>query len=613
VAKKAKEKKNFFLVFVFFLFETSSRGGVAVQVEENEHVENGDVAAPAAGDSAAAASTSMEDGSGNMADANPTGHFSAEFNVEDLSVTSVLLSQPDSRDIHLGSVTLLYCGQMLVENEQIELNYGNRYGLLGVNGCGKSTLMRALASGEFPIPKWVDIHLLSEEVQPSDMSALEAVIEETKREIERLEDLQMKLLEVNPDSPQLQYIDEKLEALDPNMLETRAGELLHGLGFTLTMQRKKTKDMSGGWRMRVALARALFVSPTVLLLDEPTNHLDLEAVVWLEEYLRHYPHILMLVSHSQDFLNSVCTHTIHWQNQKLIVYGGNYDTFIRTRTENETNQVKAYKKQQDEIAHMRKFIASAGTYANLVRQAKSREKIIEKMEAAGLYTMPLKDPAWNFEFSDCHKLPPPVLSFDRVSFGYNKNDILYSDVSFGVDCDSRIALVGKNGAGKSTLIKLMVGDLQPIDGQVSRHSHLKFGRYHQHLAEVLPMHMNVLGFVAQKYPEKKLDVEGWRKVVGRYGVTGVNQTKPMGHLSDGMRSRVVFLLLVLDSPNMLMLDEPTNHLDIACIDALADAIKAYKGGLVLVSHDFRLIEQVCHEIWYGHGTLLLLLLLFFVV
>jgi len=444
------------------------------------------------------------------------------------------------------------------------------------------------------------------------MSALEAVIEETKREIERLEDLQMKLLEVNPDSPQLQYIDEKLEALDPNMLETRAGELLHGLGFTLTMQRKKTKDMSGGWRMRVALARALFVSPTVLLLDEPTNHLDLEAVVWLEEYLRHYPHILMLVSHSQDFLNSVCTHTIHWQNQKLIVYGGNYDTFIRTRTENETNQVKAYKKQQDEIAHMRKFIASAGTYANLVRQAKSREKIIEKMEAAGLYTMPLKDPAWNFEFSDCHKLPPPVLSFDRVSFGYNKNDILYSDVSFGVDCDSRIALVGKNGAGKSTLIKLMVGDLQPIDGQVSRHSHLKFGRYHQHLAEVLPMHMNVLGFVAQKYPEKKLDVEGWRKVVGRYGVTGVNQTKPMGHLSDGMRSRVVFLLLVLDSPNMLMLDEPTNHLDIACIDALADAIKAYKGGLVLVSHDFRLIEQVCHEIWYGHGTLLLLLL-FFVV
>jgi len=523
--------------------------------------------------------------------------FTMEFRIEDIAVTGVLASQPDSRDIKIDQANLLYCGHVLVEDANLEFNYGNRYGLLGENGCGKSTLLQVLAAGEWPIPKWIDIHLLHKEVAPSDMSALESVIVETRKEIARLETLQLDLLEQDPDSPTLMFIDEKLEELDPDTLEPRAATLLHGLGFDVEMQQKATKDMSGGWRMRVALARALFCKPTLLLLDEPTNHLDLEACVWLEDYLASYPHILVIVSHSQDFLNNVCTHTIHFQAQKLTYYGGNYDTFIKTKSEQDTNQIKAYKKQQAEIKHMKEFISSCGTFSNMVRQAKSRQKIIDKMVADGLYTMPLKEKTWNFDFPDCEKLPPPVLAFHKVKFGYPKSKILYDGVSFGVDCDSRVALVGKNGTGKSTLLKLMCDDLQPLDGTVSRHAHLKFGRYHQHLAEILPMEKSVLEFVQTAYADRRMEVDAWRGVVGRYGITSKNQVLPMGHLSDGQRSRVVFMLMCLESPNMLLLDEPTNHLDIGCIDALADAIKGYNGGLVLVSHDFRLIDQVAKEIW----------------
>lgn len=346
-----------------------------------------------------------------------------------------------------------------------------------------------------------------------------------------------------------------MEAMDPSTFHTRASLILTGLGFNKKTIDKKTKDMSGGWRMRVALAKALFVKPSLLLLDDPTAHLDLEACVWLEEYMKRWDRTLILVSHSQDFLNGVCTNMMDMREKKLLYYGGNYDSYVKTRSEQETNQMKAYEKQQDEIKHIKKFIASAGTYANLVRQAKSRQKILDKMEADGLIQPVAADKVFTFRFADVEKLPPPVLSLDDVTFSYsgNKADNLYEDLDFGVDMDSRTALVGPNGVGKSTLLRIFTGALSPTAGVVSRHTHLKLGVYSQHSAEQLDLTKSALDFVRDKYADKSQDYQYWRQQLGRYGLTGEAQTAQMGTLSEGQRSRVVFALLAIESPNMILL------------------------------------------------------------
>lgn len=352
--------------------------------------------------------------------------------------------------------------------------------------------------------------------------------------------------------------------------------------------------------MRVALAKALFVKPSLLLLDEPTNHLDLEACVWLEQYLKKYPRCLIVVSHSQEFLNSVCSHIINiTQKGQLQYYTGNYDTFVKTKKELEVNQMKKYKKEQEDIKHLKVFISSCGTYANLVRQAKSKQKILDKMYAAGLTEEVVERKPYEFRFSQCEDLSPPVLAFQNVAFSYSgkPEDYLYRNISLGVDLDSRIALVGPNGAGKSTLLKLMVGDLSPTQGAIRRHIHLQMGRFHQHSIEQLVPEKTVLQFFMDTFPEKKMEEQSWRQHIGKYGVSGKLQMTKIGTLSDGLKSRIVFAMMALSHPHLLLLDEPTNHLDIECIDSLADAIKKFNGGLVLVSHDFRLISQVANEIW----------------
>jgi len=320
--------------------------------------------------------------------------------------------------------------------------------------------------------------------------------------------------------------------------------------------------------------------------------------VWLEEYLKtkFEKGTLMIVSHSQDFLNGVCTNIINLKDKKLTYYGGNYDTYIQTRNELEVNQMKRYHWEQDQIAHMKDYIARFGHgSAKLARQAKSKEKVLAKMEAGGLTDVVVKDKILRLAFEDVGELPPPVLQFQGVAFGYENQPLLYKNLNFGVDLDSRIALVGPNGVGKSTLLKLMSAELSSTDGMVKRNNKLRIGVYKQHLMDLLDGDLTPLEYLMKEFEEK--DTEKMRRNVGRFGLTGKTQISPIKTLSDGQKSRVVLAWLAWKEPHLLLLDEPTNHLDIETIDALADALNDWDGGLVLVSHDFRLINQVAKEIW----------------
>ena len=524
--------------------------------------------------------------------------------------TGNLISEERARDIKIQSFSLALHGRPLVEDTMIELNRGGRYGLLGRNGCGKSTFLKCLANREVPIPKIFDIYLLAHEAEPGEETALEYVINSAKDECARLDAaIEAILTEKGPEAEELQDLFEKQDEMDPSTFETRASTILVGLGFTPADKlsdggssvHKKTKDMSGGWRMRVALARALFMAPSILLLDEPTNHLDLEACVWLEEYLAEYNKILIVISHSQDFLNGVCTHMMVMQENQLKYWSGNYDQYMKTRTEQETNQIKAYEKQQQEIADIKQFIASCGTYANLVRQAKSRQKILDKMEADGLIQMPYEEPTFRFKFKDAGSLAPPLISGSEISFSYTgqKKDYLFSNISFGIWPNSRIVLVGPNGAGKSTLLKLICGENSATEGTLTRRAGMSIGRFHQHSAEVLDLEKSPVDYISSKYQDKYPNnrLEEWRSVVGNYGIPKEYHLEPIKILSDGLKTRLVLCEISLQNPHLLLFDEPTNAADMEMIDSMAEAIKNFQGGVVVISHDFRLLQHVADEIW----------------
>jgi ATP-binding cassette subfamily F protein 2 len=418
-----------------------------------------------------------------------------------------------------------------------------------------------------------------------------------------LEELSAQIMEESgPEDERICAIADRLDELDITDAEPRARKILAGLGFldTQVPMDRKTKHMSGGWRMRVSLAKALFASPSLLLLDEPTNHLDLEACVWLEEHLAKYKKCLLVISHSQDFLNTVCTHTVWLNHTTLSYYGGSYAAFVKTVEDEERVAFKLYDKQQDDMHKLSEFVR-VNKANGVAMSAKSKKKVLEKVQDEAIEKPKARQQTLDFKFEECSKLEPPVMPFDSVSFSYSgkPEEYLYDKLDLAIDCDSRVALVGPNGCGKSTLVKLMSGELSPTEGAVKKHQHLIMGYFHQHASDILEPDLTPLSFLKKIYPpsEYKRSEEIWRSYLTMFGFSSKTMTSEIGMLSDGQKTRLVFAMMAMKPYNILLLDEPTNHLDVDAVNGLAQAIKAFQGGVVLVSHDFRLIDQVAEEIW----------------
>jgi len=538
--------------------------------------------------------------------------------LDDLSKNDILVTyeakstklHANARDVNVSGVTVTFHGKPLLEDTQLVVNYGNRYGFIGPNGSGKSTVMKAIAARSIPIPEAIDIYYLEGEFEASStVTALQAVFE-VQEEVKELEDEAKKLndemTEVGDDEEmmndvqnRLQTVYEKLDDLDVNTAEARASGILFGLGFTAKMQNMKTREFSGGWRMRIALARALFLKPEFLLLDEPTNHLDMEAVLWLEDYLSKWDKILFFVCHSQDFMNNVCTDIVRLDPtyKKLRYYSGNYDTYVQTRRDQDMVQLRQYEAEQRDIGEIKDFIARFGHgTVKMVRQAQSREKLLQKKLEAGLTEKPEEVKLWDWSFPDAGQLPVPVLAIEKLSFAYPGSDPLYHNVDFGIDLQTRVALVGPNGAGKTTLFKIICEELIPTKGAVKRNSHLKISRFTQHFEDKLDLSMTPLDYFKQVLMPKE-PIERVRGLLGRYGCSGPMQSQVMDQLSAGQKARIVFAIIAWEKPHLLLLDEPTNPLDMESIDSLAVCLNKFKGGVIMISHDMRLISQCAEEIY----------------
>mmetsp|Transcript_34380 Transcript_34380/g.67647 ORF Transcript_34380/g.67647 Transcript_34380/m.67647 type:complete len:685 (+) Transcript_34380:116-2170(+) len=560
---------------------------------------------------------SLEDAFAALSAEDVTPEMRREAALEKLSGEEIVVTyeakkgavHANFRDVNVSGFTVNFHGKPLIENTDLVINYGNRYGFIGPNGSGKSTVMKAIAARSIPIPEGLSLYFLEHEYPATDEMAINAVYE-ANDEVDALEkkaeSLNLLMGECGDDEVKqtqiqssLEKVYERLDDLDVNTAEARASAILHGLGFTTAMQKMKTREFSGGWRMRVALARALFLKPDFLLLDEPTNHLDMEAVLWLEDYLSGWNKILFFVCHSQDFMNNVCTHIcrLDAKFKCLRYYGGNYDTYVNTRKDQDAVRTTQYDTEQREIADIKDFIARFGHgTVKMVRQAQSREKLLQKKLEAGLTELPELCPDWDWSFPDSGQLPMPVLAVENITFAYPGGENLYTDVDFGVDLQTRVALVGPNGAGKTTLVKLMVGDLIPSRGAVKRNSHLRISRFTQHFEEKLDLSMTPLDFFKTVLMPKE-PIERIRPLLARYGCSGDMQCQVMDQLSAGQKARIVFAIIAWERPHLLLLDEPTNPLDMESIDALAQCLKKFKGGVLMISHDMRLISQCAEEIY----------------
>lgn len=505
-----------------------------------------------------------------------------------------------SFDIIIENFDVSFGNKTLLTGADLTLAYGRRYCLIGRNGIGKTTLLKMISSGQLKIPAHIRVLHVEQEVVGNDTLAIDSVLEcDFKRQALMKREKELNEMIHSPDhkndetlTTELAKVYAELEAIEADKAVSRAAKILCGLGFSPAEQKWKTKDFSGGWRMRLALARALFAKPDLLLLDEPTNMLDLKAIIWLENYLQNWESTLLIVSHDRSFLNAVSQEILFLHQQKIEPFRGNYENFLKTKTENLKNQQREYEAQLEYRQHIQIFIDRFRYNANRASQVQSKIKMLEKLPEL----KPIeKEKEVHFKFPDVDKMNGTILRLDEVDYYYSKDRYIFKNVDISATIDSRICIVGENGSGKTTLLKVLLGELEPKKGIRHTHRALRIGYFTQHHIDALNMNMNSVELLQTRFPGRQL--EEYRAELGKFGVSGEMALQSIVSLSGGQKSRVAFALLSILNPNFLILDEPTNHLDMETIEALGEALNKFTGGVMLVSHDERLIQAVCKELW----------------
>ncbi|WP_114953097.1 ABC-F family ATP-binding cassette domain-containing protein [Sphingosinicella terrae] len=491
----------------------------------------------------------------------------------------------------LSDIVVRLGGRTILDGATAALPPRARVGLIGRNGAGKTTLVKVVASqlepdaGELRMPRGSRIGYIAQEAPAGSASPFETVLAaDTERAALLAES------ETSHDPDRLGEIHERLNAIDAHSAPSRAARILVGLGFDEAAQHRPLDSFSGGWRMRVALASLLFSAPDLLLLDEPSNHLDLEAVLWLEDFLKSYPATILLVSHERDFLNNVVDHILHLERGKLFLYPGGYDAFERQRAERQAQLASAKARQEAQRAKLQDYIARNKARASTAKQAQSRVKALARLQPIAEL---LDDPSLSFDFPSPEPLRPPLVTLDHAAVGYGGEPVLRR-VDLRLDPDDRIALLGRNGNGKTTLARLLAAQLAPEEGAMNASGRMRVGYFTQYQVEELDRAETPLQHMTRLM--RQSSPAAVRAQLGRFGFGGPKATTEVGKLSGGERARLALALITRDAPHLLILDEPTNHLDVDAREALIQALNDYSGAVVIVSHDRHMIETTADRL-----------------
>ncbi|QVM82706.1 ABC-F family ATP-binding cassette domain-containing protein [Novosphingobium decolorationis] len=486
----------------------------------------------------------------------------------------------------IRDITVRLGGRTILDQASATIPNGGKVGLIGRNGAGKSTLVKTVIGelepdgGSVDLPRRARLGYIAQEAPSGTKTPFEAVLDGDTERTQLLAEA-----ETCTDPNRLGDVHERLIAIDAYSAPARAARILVGLGFDEEMQGQPLDSFSGGWKMRVALAALLFSQPDVLLLDEPSNHLDIEATLWLESFLSSYPGTLIVISHERSLLNRVVDHICHLQNGKLTLYPGTYDSFERLRAERAAQAEAAKASQEAQRKKLADYVARNSARASTAKQAQSRAKMLARMQPIATLA---EDPSMRFEFPSPDELRPPLVTLDMAAVGYEEGKPILRRLNLRIDPDDRIALLGRNGNGKTTLARLIARQLEPMEGETNFSPRIRIGYFTQYQVEELPEGSTPLELMTRAMPDKP--PQAVRNQLGRFGFSGDRATSDTHTMSGGERARLALALVTRDAPHMLILDEPTNHLDVDAREALVQALNAYEGAVILVSHDRHMVE-----------------------